>query len=284
MEHMKYKHEARGVRAGFRPSSGKCAGFRMKLLVICLAAFALLAGNIAAAGNQECLKCHGLGAKGSSLHISAQQFKGSVHGQEVTCLECHQTAQDQDHQNKPGSGRVDCGQCHDQENRHGYNAQAGTRPQCYSCHTRHGILAPDDPESSVNSANLSATCRACHATQCGQADLLPWLASVQIRIHGKQDLGCAYDEGDCLGCHQGRASHGEDKVLNERGCQRCHLSDGGRPALLGSIHPQEDARGGAASWLSGAVYALALVLLLLGGLGFYARRLSAGSTKGTEKR
>jgi hypothetical protein len=285
MECMKRKHKARGAKPGFRPPRGRKMRPMKKLFPALLALFALFFGTSAFADtNQECLKCHASGTKGSSLHMSAEQFKASVHGQEVTCLECHQNAANETHQTQPGSGRVDCGQCHDEQNRHGWDAQSGTRPQCYSCHTRHGMLAPDNPASSVNAANLTATCSSCHATQCGQAALLPWLASVQIRIHGKQDLGCAYDETDCLGCHQGRASHGQSEVLNSRNCQRCHLTTDGRSALLGSIHPRSDAKGHAVSWLSGTVYVIAIVLMLLGGLGFYARRLSARSTNGTRKK
>ena len=35
--------------------------------------------------------------------------------------------------------------------------------KCIDCHQTHHIFKPDDPRSSVNQANLVATCRKCHA-------------------------------------------------------------------------------------------------------------------------
>ena len=108
---------------------------------------------------QECISCHKTGSAESKLQISIDEYNASIHGEEeTTCQDCHSLVEDDKHQTTPGAGAVDCGSCHEQENRHGWKSTTGTRPQCYSCHTRHGILAKDDPRSSVHPRRLKQTC------------------------------------------------------------------------------------------------------------------------------
>ncbi len=148
---------------------------------------------------EDCIKCHKEGSTGSTLHISIKEFNVSIHGREITCKDCHVGVEDEDHETMKGSGAVDCGECHEQGNRHGLQSKSEDRPQCYSCHTKHGIFEKDEEVSSVHPGQLKETCKGCHPVECGQTDYLSWLPSIQIASHKKQDFSRVYEKGNCLG-------------------------------------------------------------------------------------
>ncbi len=241
--------------------------------------FFLLTSSLFAYEPEECLNCHREGSGKSALHISQAQYEGSVHHNEITCMDCHRDIVDDAHMKNRGSGNVDCGACHDQVNRHGLGG-TGTRPQCYSCHTRHSILGKDNPASSVHPDHLARTCGPCHPAQTGDAGFLAWLPSFRVKTHGKQDFACDFDDKDCLGCHQGQAAHGEKMPLNKKGCRKCHFPDEGQAGLMGDIHPKSDNKKDTLYIIAGAVYGVAVALLLIGGCCFYTRRFSGKSGKG----
>ncbi len=66
---------------------------------------------------------------------------------------------------------AECGSCHERltktyfETYHGQVTELGfgLTAKCSDCHTAHSMLPPTDPRSSVNAANLVATCSKCHA-------------------------------------------------------------------------------------------------------------------------
>ena len=148
---------------------------------------------------EECIDCHRTGSTESKLHISIEEFNASVHTEEASCQECHTLVVDDDHQDTPGSGAVDCGSCHEQQNRHGRGSDSGTRPQCYSCHTRHGMRTKDDPRSTVHLKRLKETCGSCHPWQSGQTEYFSWLPSLQVASHSKQDFSQTYERTNCQG-------------------------------------------------------------------------------------
>ena len=227
---------------------------------------------------EDCVRCHEPGSTESTLHISIEEFRASAHGEETTCPECHTGVVDEAHETTRGSGAVNCDDCHEQENRHGLQS-IRERPQCYSCHTRHGILGSDRKASSVNEGQLRKTCRGCHPVACGETGFLSWLPSIRIASHGKQDLSREYKKDDCLGCHQGMAAHGETDPINDRDCYRCHAPRNGKSPLLGYTHPQADPREQPAVFAAGLVYALFAVVLLWGGFRYYIRRFSENSKR-----
>ena len=254
----------------------KGAGRNMKRILPCIFVCLILfsAWPLWAYTTQDCIRCHQTGSGESTLQMVPETFDGSVHGGEITCRDCHTNVNDKDHMTTKGSGSVDCGECHEQQNRHGLGSRTGTRPQCYSCHTRHDILKGDHEGSSVHPEQVGKTCGACHPAQVGETSFLPWLASLKVKSHGKQDLGCNYDDKDCLGCHQGRAAHGEETLLNDRSCATCHFPATGRAPMLGAIHPS--AGSGSHPWIGFAkvLYGLAAVLLIGGGFRFYIRKIT----------
>lgn len=230
---------------------------------------------------EECIRCHQKESGESTRRISLDAYKASVHAlASVTCQDCHVQVVDEGHKTATGSGRVDCGQCHEQQNRHGLRAEKGVRPPCYACHSRHAILAKNNPDSWVHPENLDETCGTCHPAQTGNAGFFSWLGSVQVRSHGKQDLGREYDPGDCLGCHQGQAAHGEKSLLNDRKCHECHRPLHGQSPLLGSFHPLEKDNRRLSLWVVKTVYGIAVFLVAFGGIWFYIRRFSGKQNGG----
>ena len=226
---------------------------------------------------EDCIECHRTGSEESGLHISVDEFNASIHGEEeeeTTCQDCHTLVEDDNHQTTPGTGAVDCSSCHEQENRHGWKSTTGTRPQCYSCHSRHGMLTKNDPRSSVHSQRLKETCQSCQTRECGETDYLSWLPSLQIASHSKQDFSRSYSRDNCLGCHQGKAFHGEHEPSNDQTCFTCHVTLDGQNKLLGYIHSQADARRQPGVMAAATIYQVCLGVLMLGGFAFFIRKLS----------
>ncbi len=223
---------------------------------------------------QECIDCHQTGSTESELHISIEEFNASIHAEEAGCQDCHTLVENGDHQDTPGSGAVDCSSCHEHKNRHGRGSNSGTRPQCYTCHTRHGMRAKDDPRSTVHSERLKETCRSCHPRESGQTDYFSWLPSLQVASHSKQDFSQIYNRTNCLGCHQGMGAHGEPETINDQTCYTCHISLEGEKKLLGYIHSKADARRQPGVMAAASIYQVILGILLLGGFAFFIRKLS----------
>ncbi len=61
---------------------------------------------------EECIECHRSGSEESELQISVEEYKSSIHGQEVTCMECHTKVLDEEHESEEGSGAATCRECH----------------------------------------------------------------------------------------------------------------------------------------------------------------------------
>ena len=123
-------------------------------------------------------------------------FMASIHGQGIArgnrlapdCTDCHGIHSIKQHQdpNSPVAAanvsRDDCARCHEGvrlsqefglpgqrvssyfDSYHGLATQGGSvvAANCSSCHGVHDILPSNDPHSSVNHANLGATCGKCH--------------------------------------------------------------------------------------------------------------------------
>jgi hypothetical protein len=249
----------------------------MKRLILCGAMFLLFcwAHESSAYTQEDCVRCHKEGSTESTLHLSLKGFEASVHGREsIACQDCHAGVMDEEHQTTQGSGVVNCGECHEQENRHGIASQNEKGPECYACHTKHSVLEKGNPASSVNANRLEETCKGCHALECGNIDYLSWLPSLQIASHGKQDFSENYSSTNCIGCHQGMAAHGEKENLNDQNCHRCHLPQSGEAGLWGYAHPKADTSTHSDIFAAAVIYQILLGLVLLGGFGFYIRRFS----------
>jgi hypothetical protein len=61
---------------------------------------------------EDCIECHRSGSEESSLQVSVDTFEASVHGQAVTCTECHTAILDASHMEQSGEDVVACEACH----------------------------------------------------------------------------------------------------------------------------------------------------------------------------
>lgn len=211
----------------------------------------------------DCIACHGEDSTRSVYQMSVDQLQASIHGDLLTCTDCHVHIVDESHQKLSGIGRVDCTYCHGVENRHGIESQ-GNRPHCHDCHGRHSILPPGDPESTVHPDHRSATCSPCHPAEAGRRDYLSWFPSLRIVSHGKQDLSRDYSRGNCLGCHQGLAVHGEKVRVSGDDCHTCHRQE----TLMGLIHPRADRQTQPGIFAAAVIYQVVFGILLVGGIAF----------------
>ena len=134
-----------------------------------------------------CGKCHG---------AVQQTFDESIHGQAIArgnglapvCTDCHGIHSIKAHIDPNSSvseqniARTTCARCHEGvrlsqefglagnpvtsylDSYHGLAAEGGSAvvANCASCHGVHNILPSSDPRSTINKANLDATCGQCH--------------------------------------------------------------------------------------------------------------------------
>jgi len=245
----------------------------MKMIcLIIFSALTLVTSLCGAYEEEDCVRCHGAGAGENRLHVPVEDFKASVHGRDVGCRDCHQEIVDGGHQRRKGSIRVACGDCHEKENLHGSGATEKTVPGCHDCHSKHTILGKDDPGSTVHPANLRRTCQGCHPVAGGKKDYLSWFPSVRVSSHGKEDFSRSYDMGNCIGCHQGKAAHGEDVRLSQDTCDKCHFRDAERGAsLAGTMHPEADRNGQPGVFASALLHQAGLWVLVLAGIMSFVR-------------
>lgn len=243
------------------------------ILLICL-----LPCSLSAYEMEDCVACHSDNLEGGIPQISIAAYEISIHGGLMTCIGCHSYI-DEGHEQGEGTGGVDCGQCHDQENLHGGSSASKNRPECHSCHTKHRILPAIFENSSINEKNFEDTCSKCHPAEWGKNGYLKWFTSVRIRSHKKQDFSKNFNETNCTGCHQGAAIHGESGVINDEICYRCHLNNN-RNGLMGKFHAGNNS-GSFILGLSIASQALILVIFVFI-ISFFIYKTGGKSGKGKE--
>ena len=239
-----------------------------KTLIIFIFFLITIPFHTLASTKEKCIECHGKESKDSRFHISEEELKSSVHGNELICVDCHALVLQPGHEKVKGSGAVSCNECHDQENMHGLSGKQENRPQCHTCHGKHNILNSDDEASFIHQDQLQNTCEPCHPIQSQETGLLNGLVNFQIRSHKKQDFSNPYHKKNCIGCHQGQAAHGEEGPINKQGCDSCHVTQEGRRLIMGSIHFGTDSK---SLWTERFIIksdlfliALAIVIMLIG--------------------
>jgi cytochrome b subunit of formate dehydrogenase len=117
-------------------------------------------GQGLARGNKlapDCTDCHGIHSIKQHQDPNAPVAAGNV--SRDTCARCHEGVRLSQEFGLPGhrvSSYFD--------SYHGLAAQGGSvvAANCSSCHGVHDILPSSDPHSSINRANLEATCGKCH--------------------------------------------------------------------------------------------------------------------------
>ena len=221
----------------------------------------------------DCIQCHEQEGSETQLRITINGFRSTVHGRTLSCLDCHQDIKDDRHFKIVSTQKIDCQRCHEKQNLH---AQDGS-VTCDACHTPHYIYGVDDPRSSVHWKNLRDTCGKCHPGQTQQTNILSTLGGLHIASHPKQDFARIFSKGMCVGCHQGRAAHGEDVPVNDQNCYKCHVPLAKNSFILGYVHASTDWHSNPVHAFTNYIYiaaSLALVVLLVRGFVVFIKKKS----------
>jgi cytochrome b subunit of formate dehydrogenase len=117
-------------------------------------------GQAIARGNglaPVCTDCHGIHS--IKAHIDPNSSVSEQNIARTTCARCHEGVRLSQEFGVPG-GRVTSYL----DSYHGLAAEGGSAvvANCASCHGVHNILPSSDPRSTINRANLDATCGQCH--------------------------------------------------------------------------------------------------------------------------
>jgi len=133
---------------------GKCHGQVQSVYMQSIHGQAVLRGNWLA---PVCTDCHGI-----HTIMATSNPNSSVSGQNLSsaaCTRCHQGVRLTQEFDVPGN-RVSTYL----DSYHGLASQGGSLvvANCASCHGVHNILPSSDPRSTINPANLDATCGQCH--------------------------------------------------------------------------------------------------------------------------
>src|ERR1700739_1364863 len=221
-----------------------------------------------------CAKCHSdagfLGRHQIPVAHPVESYKNSVHGRALAagnekaadCNSCHGNHNiypARDERSRVNHWKVSqtCAECHQEiaktynESVHGVALKAGVKdaPACVDCHGEHLILAPDNPASPVNAANVSAdTCGRCHASARMAAlydlpaDRVPSYAD---SYHGLAMKGGKLTAANCASCHGVhnifKASDARSTVNTAnlgRTCGQCHKGADKSRYAIGPIHVQ----------------------------------------------
>ncbi len=244
-------------------------GARNKLFAFVVSLVLLFSASHAFAAkkpnNDACLACHSdptltkeVGGKQQSLHVDPDHFEKSIHGGMLSCVDCHKGVKAEPHETTPA--KVTCAQCHADEQAaydrsyHAKAIQSGEHkaPACEDCHGNvHEILPSSDPKSSVNHANVPATCGRCHSQkfvmEASGHSAQPYV-SYQESVHGRA-LAAGKDGvavcTDCHGAHEILAASDPKSSIfkfNVPGtCGKCHQAV--ETEFMQSIHGQALVRG-----------------------------------------
>jgi predicted CXXCH cytochrome family protein len=240
------------------------SGLRFSILSILLPLLIVFVfvSSASAQKKSSCIECH-IKLDDARLSAPAKLFDNDIHkSRGLSCNDCHggdPNADTKEAAKDPRKGFLGkpktldipayCGKCHSDANlmkrfnpglrvdqeREYYTSVHGkllkekgeTRvATCISCHSVHGIRAPNDPLSSVYPTNVAETCAKCHAN----ADYMrpfgipsdqfsKYKTSVHAKaLYDKQDLS-APTCNDCHGNH-GATPPGIASVANV--CGQCH--------------------------------------------------------------
>jgi hypothetical protein len=207
------------------------------LTLLLLAALLGIATPASAQGldAETCLGCHGDSSltvslpngETRSLYVDLEKFRGSVHGNKLSCTDCHQDITAVPHESRPfGSLRAftvayyeQCKRCHfanytkTLDSVH-YQALArgdSTAPLCVDCHGSHEVMP-----ARASGALVAKTCARCHAG----VD-----ATFRKSVHGRSS-GTNTDVPTCTDCHRSHDVAGPRSANWKRHipelCGNCH--------------------------------------------------------------
>lgn len=119
-----------------------------------------------------CARCHPAEYDVYITSIHGTEFLEKNNMKAATCIDCHEEHLIPNPEEKKWKLWLigECGSCHRKkldtyhDTYHGRVTELGftTVAKCSDCHGSHGILPPENPKSSISSANILSTCRKCH--------------------------------------------------------------------------------------------------------------------------
>ncbi|HEY0308268.1 MAG TPA: cytochrome b/b6 domain-containing protein [Acidobacteriaceae bacterium] len=141
-------------RLNVAKTCGTCHGQESQVFGKSIHGQALMKGNGLA---PTCTDCHGIHS--IKAHTDPNSSVSDLNLARTTCARCHQGVQLTQEFGVPG-GRITSYM----DSYHGLAAKGGSVvvANCASCHGVHNILPSSDPDSTINPANLDATCGQCH--------------------------------------------------------------------------------------------------------------------------
>jgi hypothetical protein len=241
------------------PYSWSMAGARAAALIALFAS-----PGLAVAGDDECLGCHSGGGdrlelssgEAVPLSIDAAAYRRSVHGQALSCVDCHADEGEYPHRRASllqrrrdivRAATARCGDCHDAaaatyaRSVHGERLRTGDgdAPACSDCHGAHTI-APASGQALAS----PETCGRCHgdAERMKRHGLSPGVVSTYLQdFHGmaatlQRKLGIvagARRAATCVDCH------GAHDVAR-RGDPASRVSAANRVQTCGRCHPDSN--------------------------------------------
>ena len=233
---------------------------------VVLLGWALTARSEQKPKDEDCLACHSdatLSADQNgqkvSLFVDARKLQHSIHGSlKLRCVDCHKDVKSLAHEKTPE--KISCADCHAKEQAAWANSlharassgRKGPAATCKDCHgAAHEVLAGGHPNSSVNHANIPATCGRCHGQkflmESNGVSAQPFV-SYQESVHGR-----AVENGsakaavctDCHGTHEILAANDAKSPISKLNvpetCGQCHTAI--EATFNASIHGQAIARG-----------------------------------------
>ena len=200
--------------------------------------------------NDKCLECHSdkeltkdlADGKKVSLFVDEKIRQSSVHAK-TNCAACHADLTADHPDDNKAAKPVACATCHKDEadiyaaSIHGVSRAMGSSgaASCTSCHGKHDMLAPKNPNSPVFKLNLARTCAKCHDNAGISAEYRMRFPDVAAQyrdsIHGRgvQNMGLvvAPSCNDCHGVHNIKRSVDRSSPINKANlavtCGKCHL-------------------------------------------------------------
>jgi predicted CXXCH cytochrome family protein len=187
--------------------------------------------------NETCLTCHSdkdlalslPNGETRSLHVDAASFQKSVHGEKLSCADCHPDMVEVPHPERQFTSRrqfslvyyEQCKRCHFStfaktlDSAHQAPLARGdvTAPLCVDCHGAHDITSPAKPRTKV-----SQTCAKCH--QGVSAVFLQSVHGHALVAEGNPDVPVCTD---CHRSHDVAGPHAKDwRARTPELCASCH--------------------------------------------------------------
>jgi len=193
----------------------------IRVALITLALTFSMASSSAAAGDQECLACHGqAGMKsdaGKSISIDPAKHAASAHGV-LGCKDCHTAIKEFPHPAK--IAKVQCSTCHADEAK-SFPASSHSILGESACASCHGNVH----ELSTTEKLIPGKCMECHAEEAKE---------LESSIHGQAAKNGDPDAPKCVSCHGPihavKGSSEADSTIARKNmaetCAKCH-SDAG---------------------------------------------------------